>query len=136
MWEEQVFARAKRKGYKDIAMGRVVVPGVSQDIPADETEQAEEEREKIIDMNNQGYSDLITMIDTTKSGGKVAFSIIKRSKTSEYPDGNVGVVMEALKKKYAPKTASSLSKLHKVFYGAKLKSKTHPDVFITHLEDI
>jgi hypothetical protein len=42
MWEEQFFARAKRKGYKDIAMGRVVVPGVSQEIPADKTEQAKD----------------------------------------------------------------------------------------------
>jgi hypothetical protein len=65
-----------------------------------------------------------------------SLSIIKRSKTTDYPDGNVGVAMEALKRKYAPKTAPSLSKLHKVFYSAKLKSKTDPDVFITHLEDI
>ncbi len=63
------------------------------------------------------------MIDTTKSGGKVAFSIIKLSKTSEYPDGNIAVAMDGLKRKYAPKTAPLLSKLHKIFYGAKLKKK-------------
>jgi hypothetical protein len=44
--------------------------------------------------------------------------------------------MEGLRRKYAPKTAPSLSKLHKVFYGAKLKKKTDPDIFITYLEDV
>ncbi len=100
MWEEQFLARAKRKGYKNIALGRVIVPRVSDVIQLPETVEAREAREKIIDLNDQGYSDLITMIDTTKSGGKVAFSIIKRSKTSEYPDGNIAVAMDGLKRKY------------------------------------
>jgi hypothetical protein len=108
MWEEQLLARAKRKGYKDIAMGRVIVPGVTDMIPADKTNKAREAREKIINLNDQGYSNLITMIDTSKSGGKVAFSIIKRSKTREYPDGHIGVAMGGLKRKYAPKNCSIL----------------------------
>jgi polysaccharide deacetylase 2 family uncharacterized protein YibQ len=41
-----------------------------------------------------------------------------------------------LKRKYAPNTAPSLSKLHKQFYGAKLKKKVDPDIFITYLEDV
>jgi hypothetical protein len=117
-------------------LGRVAVPRVSDVIPTNETNEAKEAREKIIDLNDQGYSDLITMIDTTKSGGKVAFSIVKCSKTNEYPNGNIGVTMDGLKRKYAPKTAPSLSKVHKVFYGAKLKKKTDPDIFITYLEDV
>jgi hypothetical protein len=77
-------------------MGRVVVPGVSDEIPADKTNEAREEQERIIDMNNQGYSDLI------KSGVKVAFSMIKRSKMTEYPDGNVGGAMDALEMSSMP----------------------------------
>jgi hypothetical protein len=55
------------------------------------------------------------MVDTTKGGGKVAFSIVRRSKTNEFPDGHIGIVMDGLKNKYASKTTPSLSKIHKVF---------------------
>jgi hypothetical protein len=39
-------------------------------------------------------------MDTDKSGGKVAFNIVKRSKTREYPDGNAAVAWQGLKRKY------------------------------------
>jgi hypothetical protein len=40
MWEEQFLVRAKQKGYKDIALGRTIVPGISEEIPPNETEEA------------------------------------------------------------------------------------------------
>jgi hypothetical protein len=78
----------------------------------------------IRELNELAYSDLILSMDTDKSGGKVAFNIVKRSKTREYPDGNAAVAWQGLKRNYAPNTAPSLSKLHKQFYGTKLKKKS------------
>jgi hypothetical protein len=67
-----------------IRINRVVIPGISDVIPTDKTDEDREAREEIINLNDQGYSELITMIDTPKSGGKVAFAIVKRSKTTEF----------------------------------------------------
>ena len=76
-------------------------------------------------------------MDTTKSVGKVAFSIVKRSKTKKFPDGLMSDAWKGLCQKYAPKTTpSSLAKLHKAFYGAKLSKGVDPDVFFTDLEDL
>jgi hypothetical protein len=46
------------------------------------------------------------------------------------------VAFKNLRCKHAPKTAPSLPKLHNSFYGAKLKKKADPDVFITYLKDL
>ena len=70
------------------------------------------------------------------TGGKVAFSLVRASKSMEYPDGNIAVAWMRLKKKYAPTTAPTLAKYHKMFYGAKLRQGSDPDGFITYLEDL
>ncbi len=75
-------------------------------------------------------------MDPTKPGGLVAFGLIRGSKSLEFEDGNAAVAWSRLQRKYAPKTAPSLSKMHKLFYSAELKKKADPDMFITKLEDI
>jgi hypothetical protein len=75
-------------------------------------------------------------MDTTKSGGRVVFDIIKRSKMVKYLDGNAEAACKGLKRKYMPKTASSLTKVHKLFYLAKIKKKVDPHIFIGYLEDL
>ena len=134
-WEEKWLAKAKRKGYKEVVLGTVPIAD-HFDLMADDDDAAKEVKMNIRELNEFAYSDLILSMDTDKSGGKVAFNIVKRSKTREYPDGNAAVAWQGLKRKYAPNTAPSLSKLHKQFYGAKLKKKVDPDIFITYLEDV
>jgi hypothetical protein len=58
------------------------------------------------------------------------------NKTRDYPDGNVAVAWQGLKRKYVLNRAPSLIKLHMQFYGARLKKKGDPDIFIAYLEDI
>jgi hypothetical protein len=128
-------AKAKRKGYNEVVLGTVPIAG-HFDLMADDDDAAKEVKMNIRELNEFAYSDLILSMDTDKSGGKVAFNIVKRSKTREYPDGNAAIAWQGLKRKYAPNTAPSLSKLHKQFYGAKLKKKVDPDIFITYLKDV
>jgi hypothetical protein len=88
-------------------------------------------------LNDFAYSDLVlSMDDTNEAKGKVAFNILKCSKSKDFPDRYAAVAWRGLKRKYAPKRAPSLSKLHKQFYGTKLKKKVNPNIFITYLEDI
>jgi hypothetical protein len=103
---------------------------------ADDDNAAKEVKMNIRELNELAYSDLILSMDTDKSGGKLAFNIVMRSKTREYPDGNAAIAWQGLKRKYAPNTAPSLSKLHKQFYSATLKKKVDPNIFITYLDDV
>ena len=87
-------------------------------------------------MNELAYEELVLSIDDNESAGKVAFKIVKKSKTAENADGDAHLAWTGLKRKYAPTTAPTLANLHKQFYKAKLKKKTDPDTFMTYLEDI
>jgi hypothetical protein len=87
-------------------------------------------------MNEFACSKLIEAMDTTKSGGRITFGIIKRSKMTAHPYRNSEVAWKGLKTKYTPKTGPSLTKINKLFYSAKLKKKMDPDTFIHYLEDL
>jgi hypothetical protein len=106
-WEERFLAKAKQKGFKELLLGRVEIP-VSDTVIADTPEGVNTRR--IMDLNDRAYSELILSMDIEQSGGKVAFSIIKGSKSTEYVDGNGAVAWSQLTAKYAPKTAPSMVK--------------------------
>ncbi len=132
-WEEKFLAKAKRKGYKELLQGKLTIPVDSDVLDLD----GDEDKEKIDiqEKNELAYGELILSMDTRESAGKVAFSIVRQSKSKDYPDGNAKVAWKDLRRKYAPTTVPSLAKLHKQFYGAKLKKKADPDICITYLED-
>ena len=120
-WEEKFLAKAKRKGYKELLQGKLTIPVDSDVLDSDDDE--DKEKIEIQEKNELAYGELILSMDTRESAGKVAFNIVRRSKSKDYPDGNAEVAWKGLKRKYAPTTAPSLAKLHKQFYGAKLKKK-------------
>jgi hypothetical protein len=136
-WEEKYLARAKHKGLKSILQGEKTIPTASQVLtPGDDTDPKDNELIKTKELNESAYCDLVLSIDTSTSYGRVAFNIVKRSKTSEFPDGNAAVAWQGLKKKFSPTTAPTLAKLSKMFYSAKLRKGVDPEVFITFLEDL
>ena len=131
-WEEKFMARVKRRGYKHILLGKEMIPKSTETL--DETKDSE--KIQIRELNETAYGDLVTAMETTKPGGLVAFGVVKRSKSLDYEDGNAAVAWAGLRRKYAPKTAPTLSKITKLFYGARLKKKVDPDVFMTYLESL
>jgi hypothetical protein len=78
-WEENLLAAAKRKGYKEIILGRVVIP--KDDVVLSSTIDKDKESIKTREQNEYIYSDLILAIDTMTSSGKVAFNLIRNSKS-------------------------------------------------------
>ena len=124
-------ARAKRKGYKELLLGKDV------EIPKTNIAQALTEAEKkTSDLNEEAYGNLISAMDLKKDGCKVAFNVIRTTKNTEYENGNVQVAWKALENKYNPKTAPSLSRVHREFFGSRLKKGKDSDVWITYLEDL
>ena len=92
---------------------------------------------KLGDANEEAFEDVILSINHTTKQGKVAFSLVKNCKTSDYPEGNCKLAWDRLVAKYAPKTAPSLLKLKKQFANSKLgDAEMHPDEWITELESL
>ena len=118
-WEEKFLAKARRRGYKRILLGEDEIPNDSVEL--DPEEEADKEQLLIREMNMLAYEELVLSIDDNESAGKVAFKIVKKSKTAENADGDAHLAWTGLKRKYAPTTAPTLANLHKQFYKAKLK---------------
>jgi gag-polypeptide of LTR copia-type len=136
IWEEKFMARAKRKGYRDLMLGRVPIPKSDDDLMNEDDDTIDETKVKARDMNDSAYSDLILSMDTTTSLGRVAFAIVKGSKSGDYLDGNAATSWSKLKQKYAPTTNFALATLHKKYHGAKLKRGGDPDLFVTYIHDL
>ena len=137
-WSEKFLARAKRKGYKKLLIGKETVPKVSAYAEAEGKDDATSKKiVKLGESNEEAFEDVILSINHTTKQGKVAFSLVKNCKTSDYPEGNCKLAWDRLVAKYAPKTAPSLLKLKKQFANSKLgDAETHPDEWITELESL
>jgi len=137
-WSEKFLARAKRKGYKKLLVGKETVPKVSAYADAEGKDDATSKKiVKLGDANEEAFEDVILSINHTTKQGKVAFSLVKNCKTSDYPEGNCKLAWDRLVAKYAPKTAPSLLKLKKQFANSRLgDAEMHPDEWITELESL
>ena len=142
IWEEMFLARAQKKGYKKVIFGTAEIPSDDEDLEdkIDDVEAVTAKKKKLREnkeLNELAYSDMMLCIDTSKAGGRVAFNIIKGSKDpKKFSGGNVKVAYDRLKKKYNPTSAPNLTKVYRMFYGAKFKKNNDPDVFITYMEDL
>jgi hypothetical protein len=134
-WNEKFCARGRRKGYKKLLLGEEAVPTQSEFDKA--VADSDEKTKKLGELNEEAFEDIILSINHTSKQGKVAFSLVKNCKTTEYPEGNCKLAWDCLVAKYAPKTAPSLLKLKKEFENCKLESiAQYPDEWITSLESL
>ena len=142
IWEEKHLARAKKKGFKDVLLETAVVPKDGEDLEekASDNDVTKKEKKMLREMKTQNelaHDDLIVSMDDSKSGGKVAFNIIRNTKDKkDYPHGNAKVAWEKLKKKCAPTSAPNSLEVHREFCGAKFKKHWAPDAFITNMEEL
>jgi gag-polypeptide of LTR copia-type len=128
-WEEKFLAKAKRKYLKDLYLGKIP-------IPKETDHELDDDDLKIIDQNEIAYSELMMAMDTTKAAGKVAFSLVRSSKSKDYPDGHAAVAWKRLKQKYLPDAAPTMTKLQQQFYSSRLEKNQYPNVRMTKMEYI
>ena len=137
VWSEKFLARSRRKGYKSILQGKAVVPPDCLSLVSIADTDSRKEKQKLRDLNEEAYEDLILSINGDSESGRVAFQIVRGSKTSAIKDGDAREAWTRLEKKYEKKTAPSRLILKKQFVNSKLKSwKNDPDVWLTQLEDL
>ena len=136
-WSEKFLARAKRNGYKDLLIGKTPIPTKVELEAAPEGEELTKTLKKKSALNEQAYEDMILSINTAKSSGRVAFSLVKNCKSDEYPEGNCKSAWDRLFAKYAPKSVPSLLKMKREFANSRLEEEyTHPESWIASLENI
>jgi hypothetical protein len=134
-WEERFLAKARRKGFKNLLLGKETIP--KSNVTIDTSNDVGKAQKKMVELNDMAYSELTLSMDIKQAGGKVAFSIVKGSKSTDYEDSNSSVAWTRLSKnKYAFKTAPSMVKLEREFRASKLKKGTDPDVWTTNLEEL
>ena len=134
-WEERELARAGRRGYKDVLLGRETVPPVRKDEEGNVIPFTDEQK-AILKRNDKAYEELILSMDTSKRAGKVAFGIVKGTKTPEYPNGNAQLAWARLKKKYKPDTVTHLLDIQRQYQSATMRKGDDPDSFITYMEEM
>jgi hypothetical protein len=135
VWETKMQARAVTKKWYEVMMG------LPEDVPADSIVLDEDNVEhandiKKRDANRCGYSDLISLIDTTKSSGRAAFSVVRMAKSETSSMGSLPLAWARLKNKYSPKSPPRLGRLQGMFYSSKLKPGNDPVNFADSMEAV
>ena len=134
-WNEKLGAKAKKRGYNKLLLGNETVPTQSDYNQA--VTDSDTVTIKLVHLNEEAYKDLVLSINTTTKQGRVAFSLVKNSKTTQYPEGNCKLAWDRLTTKYVPRTAPSLLKLKKKIANSILEDlDKNPDESITELEGL
>jgi hypothetical protein len=94
----------------------------------------DDDRIRLKEQNEAAFADLMMSIDTLTPAGMVVFYQAMASKTVDHPDGHAGNAFGRIKGKFAPDTRPTLTKLHRDFFGAAMKSGHDPDIWITKME--
>ena len=125
MWSEKFLSKARKKGYKELLIGKQTPPS------ADET-RLDDEAKLLRRLNEEAFDDLVTSMED-----KVAFSKVTQAKTPDLPDGDAALAWKLLCSKYKPNTMQNRADLKLQFVQLKLNDWTKdPDEWINKLEEI
>jgi len=134
-WEVKFFARARRKGFREILLGTVKIPKDSEKF--DLTVPAEKAQSEIHDKNELAFEELVLSIDTSEGDGRVMFQAVCCCKLDDYKNGNAADAWKHLTTKYTPNMAPIKLELKSEFQKSKLQDASEdPDVWISNLESI
>ena len=86
VWSEKFLARAKKKGYKEILTGKTEIPALTD--AAGTAVTLTPTGIKIRELNEEAYIDLVLSINGDTEIGRVAFQMVKGSKSVSLPDGD------------------------------------------------
>ena len=124
------------KGYKKVLLGKEITP-TDDDEEVNTNTPAGREKQRLREANEMAYTDLVLSINGESASGRVAFNLVRLSKTKEHTEGDARLAWAKLKNKYATKSAPSLLALKKELTNSHLeKGENDPDVWIGKLEDL
>ena len=108
IWESKFLAKAGKIGYKKILLGKVKIPSdveYATALAVAEATRSTSQLETIsaYETNSVAYADLILAMDGETNNGKVAWSLVDGSKTSENPDGDAALAFKRLRENISRK---------------------------------
>ena len=108
MWSGKFLSKARKKGYRDILLGRKMRLEDGSGSGSDGALTAEEikKNEEIDKLNDDAYDDLIMSMED-----KVAFAKVDNARSDSYPEGCCKTAWESLVGKYKPQTVQSRAEL-------------------------
>jgi hypothetical protein len=136
IWSVKLLACARCKGYRDVLLGKDITP-LDADEPAAMATQAEKDAyNKVRELNDLAYEEMILCIDGTTQPGKVAFGCVNGASTIDIQLGSAREAWKRLNNKFEPKTAPSCLRLQNLFHKSYLQWSQDPDKWITELEEL
>jgi len=134
-WEVKFLARARRKGFRELLLGKLTIPKDSDVLDA--TVPAEKKQIEIREANELAFEELVLSIDTSQPEDRVAFQSICSCRPTDYKNGNAADAWKRLSEKYTPSMAPMKLELKLEFQRMKLRDASQdPDVWISQLEDL
>jgi hypothetical protein len=121
-----------RFGNHGALMGTIVVPKFGTDY--DKSSPPDDKMQARIDENLVAYCDLINSMDTTLSGGRMAFQLVTKTVTKVFPNGHAHEGFTNLQDKLKPSSELDCGTLMREFYAAQLRPNASADDFITWVE--
>jgi len=98
-WEVKFLARARRKGFREILLGKETIP--KDDGKFDLNKANEKAKSKICDKNELAFEELVLSIDTSGGDSCIAFQSVCCYKNNDYKNGNAADAWKHLMAKYA-----------------------------------
>ena len=134
-----MMASALVAGYRDLLVGDIPIPTATDAKSlkikdASKLTDIEARTLKNARLSEQGFAELTLAIDTETQEGKVCYSLIKKTKKGEFPNGNLAQAWANLKTKYGGMELSDLDDHNEKFQSARMRRGQDPDTFINYLE--
>jgi len=134
-WEVKFLARARRKGFREILLGKETIP--KDDEKFDLNKANEKTKSKICNKNKLAFEELLLSIDTSSGDGRVAFQAVCCCKNDNYKNGNAADTWKQLMDKYTPNITPIKLELKSEFQRCRIwDASQDPDVWILELESI
>jgi len=133
-WEVKFLTRARRKGFREILLGKETIPKDNEKFDLDKPD--EKAKSKICEKNELAFEELVFSIDTTGGDGRVAFQAVCCCKNDDYKNGNAADAWARLTAKYAPNIAPIKLELKSEFQQSKWDVTQDPNVWISDLQSL
>ena len=129
MWQAKYQARARTKGWIKVLLGKETPPKFDKVI--DISTALGKTEEKLCEVNEQGYSDLLLSMED-----EIAFGLVDEAKTNDQPDGDLHTAWKALVAKYQPATVNALVQLKQELMNCVMSSGENPEEYVQRVETL
>ena len=127
-WAPMFLARADAKGYRGIAEGEDEVPNDDEVLDP----RTESHKIKLKQLNKTGYSELMALM----SRAKVAFMLVRKSRTAGLPNGSLFEAWKNLKARYEPVDVETVQEVIDKYNECKLEENEDPEEWVTRKDEI